>query len=226
MIFRQLFEKESSTYTYLLGDEESRECILIDPVDLTVDRDIQFVNELGLKLVYAINTHCHADHITGTGLLKQKTGCKSMISAASTAKADVALKEGDKVQFGKRYVEVLATPGHTNGCLTYVTDDKKMAFTGDTLLIRGCGRTDFQEGDSAAMYNNIHQKIFTLPDDCAIYPAHDYKGRTSSTVAEEKKYNPRLTKTKDEFIKLMSELGLPKPAKIDTALPANMACGI
>lgn len=226
-LFRQLFESESSTYTYLLADTDTREAVLIDPVLETVDRDLKLINELGLKLILAVNTHCHADHITGTGLLKKKVfGLKSCISKHSGATADILLSEGDRIAFGKHCLMVRETPGHTDGCVTYVTGDQSMAFTGDALLIRGCGRTDFQQGCPKRLYESVHKKIFTLPGQCFIYPAHDYKGQTVSTVCEEKKFNPRLTKTQDEFVNIMNNLNLPKPKKIDIAVPANLVCGL
>ncbi|KAK9503183.1 hypothetical protein O3M35_011807 [Rhynocoris fuscipes] len=225
-IFRQLFDNESSTYTYLLGDVETKECILIDPVLEQVNRDLQLVKDLGLNLKYAMNTHVHADHVTGTGLLKSKCSCRSLISKASGAKADVYVNPGDEIKFGQFSVSVRPTPGHTNGCITYVCESQGVAFTGDALLIRGCGRTDFQEGDSATLYESVHTQIFSLPDNFKLFPAHDYKGFTSTTVLEEKTLNPRLSKTKEEFIKIMSNLNLAYPKKIDIAVPANKKCGI
>lgn len=226
-VFRQLLEYKSFTYTYLVADPDTREAILIDPVIETVPRDSKIVKDLGLNLKYAINTHVHADHITGTGFLKKQfPSCKSAISAASKADADVKLKEGDKLTFGKYELEVRSTPGHTNGCITYVWHEKEMAFTGDALLVRGCGRTDFQEGSSETLYNSVHSKIFSLPPNYTLYPAHDYTGQTSTTVEEEKMMNPRLTKSKEEFVKIMKELNLPYPKQIDKALPANLVCGL
>lgn len=235
LLFRQLFEKESSTYTYLLADSShpDKPALLVDPVDRTVDRDISLVKELGLKLIYAISTHVHADHVTGTGLLKSKVpGVKSIISKASNAKADLFVEPGDKISFGDLFLEVRATPGHTQGCVTYVTGDgpdqpqPRMAFTGDALLIRGCGRTDFQGGSSDILYDSVHSQIFTLPKDTFLYPAHDYKGFSVSTVAEEKQYNPRLTKDKETFKNIMANLNLSYPKMIDIAVPANMVCGL
>ena len=223
----QLFDEESSTYTYLLWDKTSKDAILVDPVDIQVDRDLKVVEEKGLNLVFGVNTHAHADHITGTGLLKKRVdGLKSVIAKASTAKADILLEEGDRIIFGSRFLEVRATPGHTNGCLSYVSDDQSFVLTGDALLIQGCGRTDFQQGSSDKLYESIHTKLFTLPDDCVVYPAHDYKERTSSTIAVEKTTNPRLTKTKEEFVEIMANLNLPNPKRIDEAVPANMVCGV
>ncbi|TXG66632.1 hypothetical protein EZV62_007907 [Acer yangbiense] len=210
LLFRQLFEKESSTYTYLLADisHPDKPALLIDPVDKTVDRDLSVIKELGLKLVYALNTHVHADHVTGTGLIKSKAlGVKSIISKASGSKADIFVGTGDTVYFGNLFLEVRATPGHTLGCVTYVTGDgpdqpnPRMAFTGDAILIRGCGRTDFQ--------------IFTLPKDTLIYPAHDYKGFTVSTVGEEMQYNPRLTKDEEAFKNIMESKSKPVISKDD-----------
>ncbi|TYJ48180.1 hypothetical protein E1A91_A01G042600v1 [Gossypium mustelinum] len=221
LLFRQLFEKESSTYTYLLADcsHPDKPALLIDPVDRTVDRDLNLVKELGLKLIYAMNTHVHADHVTGTGLIKGKVpGVKSVISKASGSKADVFVEAGDKISFGDLFLEVRATPGHTMGCVTYVTGDgpdqpqPRMAFTGDALLIRGCGRTDFQ--------------IFTLPKETLLYPAHDYKGFSVTTVGEEMLYNPRLTKDEETFKNIMENLNLAYPKMIDVAVPANMVCGL
>ncbi|KAK6168516.1 hypothetical protein SNE40_021031 [Patella caerulea] len=226
-IFKQLLDYKSYTYTYLLGDCLSREAVLIDPVIEMADRDIQVIKDLGLNLKYAVNTHVHADHITGSGVLKKRLkDCKSMIASVSQAKADIKLNEGDLIKFGGHELEVRSTPGHTDGCLSYVWHDKMVVFTGDAVLIRGCGRTDFQQGDAGRLYDSVHKKIFVLPKDYIIYPAHDYTGQTSSTVGEEIRYNSRLSKTRDEFIKIMKELNLPYPKQIDKALPANMVCGI
>ncbi|XP_057618220.1 persulfide dioxygenase ETHE1, mitochondrial isoform X1 [Chionomys nivalis] len=227
VLLRQMFEPKSCTYTYLLGDPESREALLIDPVLETAQRDAQLVKELGLKLLYAVNTHCHADHITGSGALRSLLpGCQSVISRLSGAQADVHIEEGDSIRFGSFALETRASPGHTPGCVTFVLDDQSMAFTGDALLIRGCGRTDFQQGCARTLYHSVHEKIFTLPGNCLIYPAHDYHGLTVSTVEEERTLNPRLTLTCEEFIKVMDNLNLPKPQQIDFAVPANMRCGV
>lgn len=227
LIFRQMSEKESSTYTYLLADPISKDAILIDPVLETVERDAKLINELGLSLLYGINTHCHADHITGTMLLKGIfPKMKSMISLASTADADIKFSHGDKITFGSRSLEVIGTPGHTSGCCCFVLDDYSLVFTGDTILIRGCGRTDFQGGSSSDLYDNVHAKLFNLPGMTKVYPAHDYKGLMSSTIHEERTLNPRLTKSKEEFIDIMSNLNLSYPKKIDASLPANLKCGI
>ncbi|KAK3880218.1 hypothetical protein Pcinc_015287 [Petrolisthes cinctipes] len=227
MIFRQLFDRESCTYTYLLADNTTKEAVLIDPVIELAERDAKLVQELGLNLKYVMNTHMHADHITGTGLLKKLVpGCKSLIAKMSGAKADIHVEHGDKVTFGEHHLEVRGTPGHTSGCITYVSHSHKMAFTGDALLVRGCGRTDFQEGSPDTLYHSVHSQILSLPSEFILYPAHDYKGQTATTVAEEKQFNPRLTKNKEEFNDIMNNLGLAYPKKIDVSLPANKVCGL
>lgn len=227
LFFRQLFDRESSTYTYLLADSGSREAVLIDPVIEWAERDANLVKELGFKLKYVMNTHVHADHITGTGLLKKLVpGSLSLLSQESGAAADVFVQHGERIKFGNQELEVRSTPGHTNGCITFVNHNSKLAFTGDALLIRGCGRTDFQEGSPKCLYKSVHSLIFSLPDDYVIYPAHDYNGQTSSTVAEEKQYNPRLNKSEMEFVNIMKNLNLPHPKKIDESLPANKFCGL
>lgn len=224
---RQLFDESTWTYTYLLADLNSKDAVLIDPVLEQAKRDAQLIEELGLKLTFALNTHMHADHITGTGYLKQLLpGTVSVISESSGAKADKYLKDNEVVKFGRFEIRALATPGHTNGCMTFVVDDQAVAFTGDALLIRGCGRTDFQEGDSRVLYKSVHERIFTLPDEFRVYPAHDYRGNMESTVAEEKKYNPRLTKDVDTFVEIMANLKLAYPKFIDKAIPANRECGL
>ncbi|KAM4703976.1 persulfide dioxygenase ETHE1, mitochondrial [Rhinophrynus dorsalis] len=227
LIFRQLFEPVSCTYTYLLADQATKEAVLIDPVLEKAERDAKLIKDLGLNMIYAANTHCHADHITGTGKLKKLLpGSKSVIAKNSGALADVYIQEGDHIQFGKFSLEARSTPGHTDGCLTYVLNDKSMAFTGDALLIRGCGRTDFQQGCAKTLYHSVHTKIFSLPENCLLYPAHDYTGQTVTSVDEEKRLNPRLTKSEEEFVKIMNNLNLPKPKQIDIAVPANLKCGI
>ncbi|XP_055641238.1 persulfide dioxygenase ETHE1, mitochondrial isoform X2 [Toxorhynchites rutilus septentrionalis] len=212
---RQLFDEQSHTYTYLLGDINSKEAILIDPVLEQAKRDASLIQELGFTLTYALNTHMHADHITGTGYLKQLLpGTVSVISESSGAKADKYLKDNELVKFGRFELKAMCTPGHTNGCMTFVVHEQGIVFTGDTLLIRGCGRTDFQEGDSRNLYKSVHERIFTLPDNYRIFPAHDYKGNMETTVAEEKQYNPRLTKDIDAFVEIMANLNLPYPKMI------------
>lgn len=225
--FEQLFDDESCTYTYLLYDVVSKDAILVDPVDTQVDRDLKAVDEKGLNLVFGVNTHAHADHVTGTGLLKKRVdGLQSVIAKSSGAEADIHIEEGDRIIFGSRFIEARATPGHTNGCLSYVSDDQSFVLTGDALLIQGCGRTDFQGGSAETLYDSVHTKLFVLPDDTVVYPAHDYKERTSSTIGLEKTTNPRLTKSKPEFVEIMANLNLSYPKKIDVAVPLNMRCGI
>ena len=228
LIFRQLFDPQSSTYTYLLGDPDSGEALLIDPVFEHVRRDLALLRELGLRPVATLDTHVHADHVTGAWLVKADSGSRIMLSAASAAaNADRLLAHGDRVGFGKRHVEVRATPGHTNGCLSYVLDDQSMAFTGDALLIRGCGRTDFQQGSPGQLYRSVHEQLLSLPPGCLLYPAHDYRGLTVTSVAEEQRYNPRLGGDVNEvdFAGYMNNLGLPHPKLMDIAVPANLRCG-
>ena len=193
LIFSQLFDQQSSTYTYLVGDSVSRECLLIDPVFEQAMRDCAMIKEMGLKLVATVETHVHADHVTGAWLLQHRLASEIVVSADSGVQgAGQYVSHGDIVTFGERRLNVLATPGHTNGCITLVLDDRSMVFTGDCLLIRGTGRTDFQEGSSEAMFRSIHDHIFTLPDSCLIYPGHDYRGLMVTSVLEEKLFNPRL----------------------------------
>jgi sulfur dioxygenase len=231
MLFKQLFDKDTSTYTYILADSDTREAVIIDPVIEYVNRDLALISELGLELIYTLDTHIHADHITGSGEVRRQTNALSGVSILAKVDCiDCQLSHGDLIHFGQYVLEVRSTPGHTNGCLTFVieADHQMMAFTGDALLIRGCGRTDFQQGDSATLYHSIHEQIYTLPDHTVIYPGHDYKGHTSSTVAEEKVHNPRL-KTKvnqSYFMQIMKNLKLNPPKKIHEALPANLTCGI
>lgn len=228
LIFRQLFDPQSSTYSYLLGDGAAGEAILIDPVFEQAARDGALIKELGLTLAATLDTHVHADHVTGAWLLKHRLGSRIAISAASGAEgADIHLVEGDRLSFGKRYVSARPTPGHTDGCMSFVLDDESMAFTGDALLIRGCGRTDFQQGSAHNLYQSIRMKIFTLPESCLLYPGHDYRGLTVSSVAEEKTYNPRLGGdiAEADFALYMENLNLPHPKQIDVAVPANMVCG-
>lgn len=226
MIFHQLFEKESSSYTYLLADPVTYEAIIIDPVLETVERDLRLIQELGLNLLYILETHIHADHITGSGELKKRTGAKSAVSKkAGVCCADLELEENQEIKFGRYTIKVLETPGHTDESLSFLCE--MMIFTGDSLMIRGTGRTDFQNGSSDVLYESIHKKIFSLPDDTKIYPAHDYRGMLYSTVLCEKQFNPRLGegKTKVEYIAIMKDLKLADPIKIKEAVPANLACG-
>src|SRR5438552_13546157 len=228
LIFRQLFDPQSSTYSYLVADRRSKAAVLIDPVFEQARRDAALIHELDLKMVATLDTHVHADHVTGAWLLKTLCGSEIALSAESGAKgADRYLKHGDRVQFGNRYLEVRATPGHTQGCVTFVLDDESAAFTGDCLLIRGSGRTDFQQGDARAMYRSVRSQILTLPPACLLYPAHDYRGLTVTSVAEERRFNPRLGGDVGEadFVGYMTHLGLPHPKLIDIAVPANLKCG-
>ena len=228
LLFRQLFDPHSSTYSYLLGDPRSREAILIDPVFEQARRDAALVEELDCKLRATLETHVHADHVTGAWLLKRRFGSKIALCAQSGAEgADRYLGHGDRVEFGKRYLETRATPGHTRGCVTYVLDDESIAFTGDCLLIRGSGRTDFQQGDAREMYRSVRSQILTLPPTCLLYPAHDYRGLTVTSVAEERRFNPRLGGDigEGDFVGYMSNLGLPHPKLMDIAVPANLRCG-
>jgi sulfur dioxygenase len=228
VIFRQLFDPQSSTYTYLLADAGSREALLIDPVFEQARRDAALIDELGLKLAWTLETHVHADHVTGAWLLREKLGSRIALSAASGAEgADKYLRPRDQVSFGKRQLEARATPGHTSGCVTYVLDDHSMAFSGDALFIRGCGRTDFQGGDARMLYRSVREQIFSLPDHCLVYPGHDYRGLTVTSVGEEKLYNPRLAESigEGDFAGYMGNLGLPHPKQMEVAVPANLKCG-
>ncbi len=228
MIFRQLFDPQSSTYTYLLGDPSTGEAVMIDPVFEQLRRDAALVSELGLRLVATLETHVHADHVTASWLLRRRLGSKIMVSSQSGADgADRYLAHGDTVTFGRHHLEVRATPGHTKGCLTFVLDDRSMAFTGDCMLIRGCGRTDFQDGSSPMLYRSAHDQIFALGDDCLLYPAHDYRGLTVTSVGEERRFNPRLggELSEADFALYMQNLRLAHPKKLDVAVPANLQCG-
>ncbi|XP_053825395.1 LOW QUALITY PROTEIN: persulfide dioxygenase ETHE1, mitochondrial [Vidua macroura] len=226
LLLRQLFEASSCTYTYLLADASTGDAVIIDPVLETVPRDLRLLRELGLTLRYAANTHCHADHVTGSGALRRALGCRSAIGRESGARADLRLRDGDLLRFGAFALRVVPTPGHTPGCVTFVLDDASMAFTGDALLVRGCGRTDFQQGCARTLHRSVHERIFSLPESCRVYPGHDYQGHTMSTVGEERRHNPRLTLGADEFVALMEGLQLPRPRLMDVAIPANLRCGI
>lgn len=228
MIFRQLFDTVSSTYSYLLGDERTREAVLIDPVFERHLRDLALVRELDLRLVATLDTHCHADHVTGAWLMHSALGSDIAASAAIGAEnVDRPLADGELFRFGDQVLEVRSTPGHTDGCLTFVTGDQRLAFTGDCLLIRGSGRTDFQQGDPVRMWHSIRERIFSLPESCFVYPAHDYDGRTVSTIVEEKRFNPRIggEAREEDFVGAMKNLGLPHPKQIDVAVPANLRSG-
>lgn len=226
LIFRQLFDPVSSTYTYLLGD--SGQAVLIDPVFEHERRDVALLRELGFELVATLDTHVHADHVTAAWLMKQRCGSQILLSEDSgAANVDRLLKHGDRVDFGTRHLGVRATPGHTSGCLSYVLDDNSMAFTGDSLLIRGCGRTDFQQGSPAKLFRSVKEQILSLPASCLLYPAHDYRGLTVTSVGEEQRFNPRLGGDANaaDFAGYMNNLGLPHPKQMDIAVPANLRCG-
>lgn len=226
LIFQQLFEVQSSTYTYLLGDAVSKEAVLIDTVIETVERDLKLIAELGLKLVYVLDTHIHADHVTGAGEIRKITRAKTAVpKTASVPCADLNLSDGDELIFGPFKIKTLETPGHTDASLSFYCEG--MVFTGDVLLIRGTGRTDFQSGSAEDLYESVHKKLFTLPGETKVYPAHDYRGFTSSTIEMEILHNPRvgIGKTKPQFVQIMKNLKLDLPRKIKESLPANMACG-
>lgn len=226
MLFRQLFDKETSTYTYLIADPETREALLVDPVLEEVKRDHQLLNELNLNLKYCLETHIHADHITGTGQLRQTTGCLGVVPANAHAPcANRLIQSGEILQLGSVPVEAIATPGHTDSHMAYLVN-KTHLLTGDALLIRGCGRTDFQSGDAGTLYDSVTQYLFALPDKTLVYPGHDYQRYTVSTIGEEKQWNPRFSRrSRSQFIELMANLNLPKPKKIGEAVPANERCG-
>ncbi|MCP9887051.1 MBL fold metallo-hydrolase [Cyanobium sp. ATX 6A2] len=228
LLLRQLFDAETGTFTYLLADVASRQGVLIDSVYEQHPRDLSLIRELGIDLVASLDTHVHADHVTGSWRLHRATGCAIALAAVAGAEnVTLPLRHGDQVSFGGRHLEVRATPGHTDGCLSVVLDDHSMAFTGDALLVRGCGRCDFQQGDAATLYHSITEQLLSLPDHCLLYPAHDYSGRAVSSVAEEKAYNARLGGEADErdFVGYMENLHLPHPNRIAAALPANLRSG-
>jgi sulfur dioxygenase len=226
MIFRQLFDSVSGTYSYLLASRSGGEALIIDPVLEKVDRYLQLIGELDLRLVKAVDTHLHADHITGLGALRDRTHCITVMGEST--KADVVsmrLAEGDKLTIEGMSMDVLYTPGHTDDSYSFLMRDR--VFTGDTLLIRGTGRTDFQNGDARAQYESLFGKLLRLPDETMVYPAHDYKGDTVSTIGEEKRYNPRLqVKSIDDYVALMANLNLPNPKMMDVAVPSNMKIGL
>ena len=226
MFFRQLFDSASGTYTYLLASRPGGEALIIDPVLEKVDRYLQLIRELDLKLVKAVDTHLHADHITGLGVLRDRTHCITVMGEQTHADVvSMRVAEGDRVEIEGLRLDVLYTPGHTDDSYSFVLRDR--VFTGDTLLIRGTGRTDFQNGDPRAQYDSIFNKLLKLPDATLVYPAHDYKGDTVSTIGEEKLFNPRLkVKSMDEYAELMDNLKLPNPKMMDVAVPANMRVGL
>jgi len=228
MLLRQLIDIRSSTFTYLLADGATREAVLIDPVFEQFARDAALVHELGLTLRHTLETHVHADHVTAAWLFREQLGSTIVVSRTGGAQgADRLVGEGDVVGFGGETLSVLATPGHTGGCVSYLTGDRRAVFTGDSLMIRGAGRTDFQEGDARRLYRSVHDQLFALDDGCVVYPAHDYAGRLASSIGEERAFNPRLGAAHSEadFVGFMDNLGLPHPKQIDVALPANLRCG-
>ena len=227
MKIRQLFDSETSTFTYLLWDEKTREAALIDSVDTRIERDLQLIRELNLDLKYTLETHIHADHITASGQIRDRLGSRAVVHRNSqSACADILVTDGDTISLGDQQITVMETPGHTDTCITYRIDG--IVFTGDALLIRGCGRTDFQAGDPGRLYDSIHDKLFSLPDETIVYPAHDYHGFSSSTIGEEKAHNPRLAndRPKQAFVDLMNALDLDPPGKIAEAVPGNLECGL
>lgn len=226
MIFRQLIDPVTSTYTYLVADPRSREAVLVDPVLEDVEVYAKLLAELGLALRYTLETHVHADHVTAAAALRERFGSKSVVHADGGADcADVLVRDGDRVEFGDLHLDVIHTPGHTRGDVSYLVEDRLL--TGDALFIGGCGRTDFQQGDAGTLYDSVTRKLFTLPPDTLVYPGHDYNGNTVSTIRQEIAKNPRLGggKTREQFIEIMGNLKLAYPRFIDRALPANRACG-
>jgi glyoxylase-like metal-dependent hydrolase (beta-lactamase superfamily II)/rhodanese-related sulfurtransferase len=220
LLFRQLFDAPTGTFTYLLADVPSGEGVLIDPVFEQHERDLSLIRELGIALVASIDTHAHADHVTGSWLMHEATGCAIALAAAARAEnVTQPLEHGDLLGFGGRHLEVRSTPGHTDGCVSFVLDDQSMAFSGDALLVRGCGRCDFQQGNAHTLWRSITEQIFSLPDSCLLYPGHDYTGRTVTSVAEEKAFNARLGGSASENMKL------PHPGRIAEALPGNLRSG-
>jgi len=231
MIFRQLFEPDSSTYTYLVSCPDTGTTALIDPVLDTVERDLALLQQMGLTLDFSIDTHVHADHLTGAKRLREQSGSRIVYPAmVDAACVDIGLREGEPFRVGNIEIQPLFTPGHTDHHHAYLIDNgtQKMLFSGDALLIEACGRTDFQSGDAHALYRSIHEKFFSLPGETLVYPCHDYEGRFISTIAQEKARNPRLgnDKSEAEFVKIMHEMDLPYPRKIDFAVPGNEECGI
>jgi len=228
LLIRQLFDAETGTFTYLLADVASRQGVLIDPVFEQHERDLSLIRELGIELVACLDTHAHADHVTGSWLMQEATGSAIGLAAAvGAANVSLPLQHGDRVPFGARHLEVRSTPGHTDGCLSFVLDDRSLAFTGDALLVRGCGRCDFQQGDAHTLWRSITEQLLSLPDACLLYPGHDYTGRGLSSVAEEKAFNARLggAATERDFVGHMQAMKLPHPHRIAVALPGNMRSG-
>jgi glyoxylase-like metal-dependent hydrolase (beta-lactamase superfamily II) len=221
-----LIDKDTSTYTYILSDPATGLAVIIDPVLEQAERDLKLLHDQNLKLTTILETHMHADHTTGAGVLKKHTGANIGVSENTNASGnELVFKDGDKLSFGKLTIICISTPGHTNGCMSYLCEGN--LFTGDTLMINGCGRTDFQEGSSDKLFHSVREKLFKYPDNTVVYPAHDYKGLTSSTIFEQKKTNPRLglNISKDEFITIMENLKLSPPKNMEENLPRNLKCG-
>lgn len=231
MLFKQFQEPDSCTYTYLLSCETTGETVLIDPVLDTAERDLKIIHDMGLELTYTLDTHIHADHLSGAQHLKSLSGSRIVYPAIDELPCvDIGVKEGTPFQIGHINIHPLFTPGHTDHHHAYLIDNgtQKMLFSGDALLIEACGRTDFQSGDAAVLYKSIHDKFFTLPDETLVYPCHDYEGRCVTSIAQEKQRNPRLGNNKSlkAFIEIMDNMDLPYPRKIDFAVPGNQQCGI
>ena len=225
MLFRQLFDRPTSSYTYLVADATTREALLIDPVHGQLERDLQLLRELDLTLRYVLDTHVHADHVTAAGALRERTGAKTGASAKGPECADLHIRDADVLELGALSVKALATPGHTDCSMSYLVGDR--VFTGDTLLVRGCGRTDFQNGNARDLFASITLSLFALPDATMVYPGHDYRGHSVSTIGEEKRNNPRLSgKTEEEFVALMGGLMLAPPERLLESVAANRACGM
>ena len=225
-MFRQLFDQETNTYTYLIADPDLKKALLVDPVLEQVERDLKLLKELGLTLRYCLETHIHADHVTGTDKLRAATGCLGMVPEHARAScADRHIKDGEILHLGAITIEAIATPGHTDSHMAYWVNNSHV-LTGDTLFVRGCGRTDFQSGDAGTLYDSVTQRLFTLPDGALVYPGHDYQGHTVSTIGEEKRWNPRFVgRDRQNFIEFMDNLNLPDPKKMMEAVPANELCG-
>jgi glyoxylase-like metal-dependent hydrolase (beta-lactamase superfamily II)/rhodanese-related sulfurtransferase len=225
-MFKQFFDPATWTYTYLIADKASKEAAFIDPVNTHLDTYLAFLKQHGLKLIYSFETHVHADHITAAGLLRQHTGAKTCVSKFGGAQlVDVEIQDGDVFMLGNQQIKAIATPGHTPGCTSFLCNDR--LFSGDSLFIGGCGRTDFQGGDAGALYDAITQRLFTLPDETLVYPGHDYQQRYVSNIMQERTTNPRLAgKTREQFIEIMNNLNLPAPRLLDQAVPANRYCGL
>ncbi len=226
MLFRQLFDYDTWTYTYLIADPDTHEAVLVDPVLEKVERDAGLLRELGLTLKVCLETHVHADHITGTGTLRELTGCEGIVPAdAQVGCASREIQDGETLMLGSIPIQAIATPGHTDSHMAFLVQGSHL-LTGDALLIRGCGRTDFQSGDAGTLFDTVTQKLFMLPDHTLVYPGHDYRGHSVSTIGEEKAWNPRFAgHNRQSFITFMNGLNLPDPKRIMEAVPANQQCG-